>query len=299
MVDTGTTAIVGRLRTGLGTVVAILRTTYESWYRNRTIRLGAGLAYYALFAIVPILTLVVWIASLVVSAADLQAALEAAFDDVLGSASVATSDSIASELDQTSTRSGLGLVGAATTVIAATLLFVALQDALSSIWSVPVERGVRSTLRRRILSLGVVVLLGAWLVGAIILGAATDLITGLLPDQVSVLERVSPLIETSTSWAAGVVAVAMILRLLAPVPLRWVDVLVGGAITAALIVVGTELLGLYLDRVATASLSGAAGALALFLIWLYYEAQIILVGAELTKVLSDRRAARSGGAGTG
>ncbi|MEM8905544.1 MAG: YhjD/YihY/BrkB family envelope integrity protein, partial [Actinomycetota bacterium] len=117
--------------------------------------------------------------------------------------------------------------------------------------------------------------------------------------QVSVLERVSPLIETSTSWAAGVVAVAMILRLLAPVPLRWVDVLVGGAITAALIVVGTELLGLYLDRVATASLSGAAGALALFLIWLYYEAQIILVGAELTKVLSDRRAARSGGAGTG
>lgn len=266
----------------------IVRETYLSWYQDRAIRLGAGLAYYALFAIVPILTLAVWFASMFVSRADVEAALEAALSEILGVASTSTSASIAAELDRTVTRSGLGIVGAASLIIASTLLFVALQDAFNMIWSVPLDRGVGTTLRRRLLSFVVVLGLGAYLVAAVVVSTTTDFIENLFPDDVGLLDRLSPFIEASTSWAAGVLALAIVFRLLAPVRLAWHHVFIGGAATAVLIVVGTQLLGIYLGRTATASISGAAGAVGIFLVWLYYEAQIVLVGAELTKVLSRR-----------
>lgn len=286
------TSISGPLRAGARTLVDIGRTTYVSWYQDRAIRLGAGLAYYALFAILPILSLAVFFASLFVSRADVEAALDDALGELLGTASASVSGQVAEELDRTVVRSGLGVVGAVSMVIAATLLFVALQDAFNTIWSVPLERGVRTTLRRRLISFVVVLLLAGYLVTAVIISTTTDVLAALTPGSSRFVEQLSPLLETSTSWAAGVGSLALILKLLAPVPLAWRHVLIGGGVTAVLVVIGTQLLGIYLSRVATASLSGAAGAIGLFLVWLYYEAQIILVGAELTRTLSERSAPR-------
>ena len=287
------TSIWRPISSGALALVEIGRTTYVSWYQDRAIRLGAGLAYYALFAILPILSLAVWFASIFVSRSDVEAALDDALDELLGTSSSSVSGQLAAELDRTVVRSGLGLVGAVSMVVAATLLFVALQDAFNTIWSVPLELGVRTTLRRRLLSFVVVLLLAAYLVAAVIISTTTDLLTDLAPSSLQVVDRLSPLLETSTSWAAGVGSLALILKLLAPVPLAWRHVLIGGAVTAVLVVIGAQLLGIYLSRVATASLSGAAGAIALFLVWLYYEAQIILVGAELTRTLSERAAAKA------
>ncbi len=280
------------VRSTIRALIEIVRDTYLSWSRNRTIRLGAGLAYYALFAIIPILTLAVWVASVFVSRDAVEAALDDAFAGVLGTSSPATSASIAGELDRAVTQSGLGIVGVGSLVVAATLLFGAFQDAQTRIWSVPVERGVRTTLRRRLLSFVVVLLLGAYLVGAVVVSTTTDLVGALVPGNVTLVDRLSPLIEAGSSWGFGVLALALTLRLLAPITLAWRHVLISGAVTAVLVVIGTQLLGIYFDRVATASLTGAAGAVALFLVWLYYEAQILLVGAELTKAIAARATPR-------
>jgi membrane protein len=276
-----------------GTGVRVVADTYEAWRADRAIRLGAGLAYYALFAVVPVLTLAAWLASLLVSRDDVEAALHDAFDGILDAASGTAASELADVLLRGTTRASLGILGLAALLLAASLLFVALQDALNMIWGVPVRRGVGTSLRRRALAFVIVLLLGAYLVVAVLVSSIGRVVEGFLPAESAVIHTLSAVIDALSSWAIGIAILVLLFRLLAPVELAWRHLLAGGTLTAVLVVIGTELLGLYIDRVASASFSGVAGALLLFLVWLYYEAQIILVGAEFTKVIALRWPVRS------
>ncbi|MBV1892749.1 MAG: YihY/virulence factor BrkB family protein, partial [Ilumatobacteraceae bacterium] len=91
----------------------------------------------------------------------------------------------------------------------------------------------------------------------------------------------------ATSWALGVLALTLLLRYLTVVRVPWPSAIIGGAITAAMVAIGAVAIGAYLRRFATTSLAGATGSIFLFLIWMYYEAQIVLAGAELTRALAD------------
>ena len=267
---------------------AVIADTYEAWRADRAIRLGAGLAYYALFAVVPVLTLAAWMASLFVSRDDVEAALRDALDGFLDVSNPATASELADVLARGTTRTSLGIIGLVSLFLAASLLFVALQDSLNMIWDVPVRRGVRTGLRRRALAFVIVLLLSAYLVLAVLVSSIGRVIEGLLPAESAVIHDLSAVIDGLSSWTIGIATLALLFRLLAPVSLAWCHVLLGGTLTAVLVVIGTQLLGLYIGRVASASFSGVAGTLLLFLVWLYYEAQIILVGAEFTKVIARR-----------
>jgi membrane protein len=196
-------------------------------------------------------------------------------------------------LSRGTTRTSLGILGLATLFLAASLLFVALQDALNMIWDVPVRRGIRTGVRRRVLAFVIVLLLGAYLVAAVLVSSIGRVVERLVPAESTLIHTLSAVIDGLSSWAIGIATLALLLRLLAPVDLAWRHVVVGGALTAVLVVIGTQLLGLYIGRVASVSFSGVAGTLLLFLIWLYYEAQMILVGAEFTKVVARRWPVRS------
>jgi membrane protein len=279
--------------TAVRTGARVVADTYEAWRADRTIRLGAGLAYYALFAVVPVLMLAVWSASLLVSRADVEEALRDALDGLLDPSNAATAAELAEMLARGTTRTSLGIIGLASLLLAASLLFVALQDALNMIWDVPVQPGVRTGLRRRVLAFVIVLLLGAYLVAAVLVSSIGRVVERLVPAESTVIHTLSGVIDGLSSWAIGIATLALLLRLLAPVELAWRHVLVGGALTAVLVVIGTQLLGLYIGHVASVSFSGVAGTLLLFLIWLYYEAQMILVGAEFTKVVARRWPVRS------
>lgn len=260
-------------------------STYHEWRRHRTIRLGAGLAYYGLFALVPLIALSLAIAGFFFAEAEVQEYLTELLADFLGADSDVVADVVGSSVTSTASITGFGVLGLASLLVTASLLFLALQDALNTIWERPVRTGVRQSILRRGISFAVVLACGAVLVVSFALNSITALISTLAPD-VRVWVPVTELIGTAASWLLGIGAIALLFQYLTDVRTPWPSVLLGATVTALLVAVGTAAIGAYLRRFGASSLLGATGGVFVVLLWIYYEAQIVLVGAELTRVLA-------------
>lgn len=269
--------------------------TFREWSEHRTIRLGAGLAYYGLFALIPVLAVSLSIASIFVARDDVQAYLTDQLLDLLGEDSANVGAAIANLLDQVGSLVSLGVVGLVSLFFAASLIVVALQDALDTIWEHPVRTGIRRTVTRRLFAFVVVAASGALLVLSFALNAVTALFSRVVPD-VAVAESIGEVFSSAVTWVLGVGVIALLFRYLPESRVPWRSVLPGAAVTAVGVAIGTVAIGAYLRRYAATSLLGATGSIFLVLIWIYYEAQIILAGAEFTRVLS-RGAAATGSAG--
>jgi membrane protein len=262
--------------------------TYGEWRRHRTIRLGAGLAYYGLFAFVPVLAVSLSLAGLFFATEDVQSYLATRLADLIGGDAEVVGAALADLLDGFGSMLGLGLIGAASLLLTASLLVVALQDAFNTIWEQPVRSGIRNTVIRRLVAFAVVVGFGAVLVVSFSVNAVTGLIGRLVPD-VAVFEPLTELFGAAASWVILIGVIALLFRYLTDVRITWRSVLTGAMVTAMLVAVGTAAIGAYLRRYAATSLLGATGSVFLVLLWIYYEAQIVLVGAELTRVLARRQ----------
>ena len=267
--------------------------TYEAWRGHRTIRLGAGLAYYGLFAIVPLLAVALAVAGLVISQSDVQSYLADQLSGLLGVDADAVARALSEVLDGTGTVTSLGLVGLVSLFLTASLLVVALQDAFNTIWERPVRSGIRQSVLRRLVAFVVVAGAGAVIVVSFAVNAVTALLERLAPD-VAFVASLQELIGLAATWVLAIGVVTLLFRYLTDVRVPWVPAVVGGAITAAMLAVGTVVLGAYLRRYAAASLAGATGSVFLVLLWIYYVAQIVLVGAELTRQLAKRNSGATG-----
>jgi membrane protein len=276
-----------RVRQASSSFVGLISETYGEWRMHRTIRLGAGLAYYGLFAFVPVLAVSLSLAGFFFQRQDVQEYLAGQLADILGDDAAAASSALAGVLDEFDSLLSFGVVGAVSLVLTASLLVLALQDALNTIWERPVRSGLRTTVARRALAFLVVVGAGGVLMVSFALNAVSALFGRMVPD-VAVMESVGELIGTAGSWALGVGVIALLFRYLTDVRVPWRGVLPGAAVTALLVAVGTVAIGAYLRRYAATSLLGATGSVFLVLIWIYYEAQIILAGAEFTRTLARR-----------
>jgi len=264
----------------------VVADTYHNWREARTIRLGAGIAYYALFGIVPIISLSIVLAELVVSAGD----VEQLFQDVgenLG-LSDAEIQSVVAEVEKASVQTGLGIVGLVSLVVAAVLVFWAVQDAFDEVWEIPVEADLKATLRHRLTAL-VIVAGGAVLVVLIlVVNTVTDLLQSLIPGGTRLLAGLDVLIGALGSGTVLFLAVAVSFQVLTRVHIRLAALVIGALATSGLLIVGTTLLGIYLRNYAAQSLTGAAAGILLVLLWLYYVSQMVLVGAHLTRVVHER-----------
>ena len=270
--------------------------TYHEWRMHRTIRLGAGIAYYGLFALIPILALSLAVAGLVVSDADVQSYLDERLQEVFGPQAAGFSSAVASVLGDSDTVAGLGIISVVTLVLAASLVVLSLQDALNTIWELPVRSGFRRTLLRRLGAFAVILSTGLVLVLGFVINAITALIEQLVPDA-ALLESVSALFGAAASWALGVGVFVLLFRYLPDTRAPWSAALIGGATTTLLVAVGTSAIGFYLRHYGGSSVTGATGGVVLVLLWIYYEAQIILVGAEFTRVVAlDRQGLLDGAA---
>jgi len=273
----------------------VVGATYRSWRSNRTLRLGAGLAYYGLFTIVPLLTLSLALSSAVFSTDQVAAFLSAQIKDVLGQEAAALSSSLMQEVMGT-VGAGLGLLGLGALLFAASVLFVALQDALNVIWHAPYLPGFRQTVRRRMLAFGIVLLAGSLLVATFALATMVGAVDALVPFEIALLDAIEGIVVDIGSWMLLTAVLSVVFRLLPPSEVRWRDALVGALVTTVALVIGARLVGVYFDNVGARSLTGAAGGVLLSLGWIYVAAQIVLAGAELTCAL-DRRTTDRGSAG--
>jgi membrane protein len=287
---------VQRFRPLLVTSSEVVVETYQQWRNHRTIRLGAGIAYYGLFALVPLLAVGLALAGLVVSKSDVQSYLADSLSTLLGVDADAVATALSEVLDGTGTLTGLGIVGAASLVLTASLLVVALQDGFNTIWERPVRSGLRQSILRRLVAFAVVAGAGAVIVVSFAINAVSGILATLVPD-VPILESLQELFGLAASWALGISVIVLLFRFLTDVRVPWRQAVIGGAVTAVMVAIGTVLVGAYLRRYAASSLVGVTGSVFLTLLWIYYEAQIVLVGAEFTRVLTLRRAERAGSTG--
>ncbi len=259
--------------------------TYEQWRNHRTMRLGAGLAYYGLFAIVPLLALALAFAGLIISQEDVQTYLADQLSALFDVESEAVASALADLLD--GTFASLGLIGVASLFLSASLLVMALQDAFNTIWERPVRHGIRHSVLRRLAAFVVVLGAGGVIVTSFAINAVTGLLNRIVPN-VAVIASLEEVVGLVASWALASGVVALLFRYLPDSRVPWVPVLIGSVITAMVLAVGTVVVGAYVRRYAASSLVGVTGGVLLGLLWIYYEAQILLAGAELTRVLALR-----------
>jgi membrane protein len=272
------------------------RLTYESvneWINDRASRKGAALAFYTVFSLAPILILSIAIAGLFFGQ---EAARGEIFEQVKGLLGNDAAAAIQAMIYNAS-RPGAGLlatlIGFVTLFVGATTALAELKDGLDQIWNAPPEKtqGFFYFLRKRLLSVGLILSLGFLLLVSLVLSAVISALArawGPMDATGVVLQGVNFLF----SFGLVTLLFAMIYKILPAVRIAWRDVAIGAVVTAFLFSVGKWLIGLYLGNSAVASSYGAAGSIILVLIWVYYSAQIFLLGAEFTKVYAHRYGSR-------
>lgn len=267
-------------------VGGVVVSTYRSWRADRTIRLGAGLAYYGLFSIASVLTLSLSLISLFGRRAATTEYLTEQFESMLGDIGVDLAGEV-TEILEGNVGTQLGLVGLVSLLVTGSLFFLALEDALNQIWGVPVPVGIWTTIRRRATSLLVLLGAAAALVISLAAQAITSIAEALLPGSSEGLDLLSAALANGVTWAVLAIAVVLLFRYLPSAEVGWRPAIVGGTSTAALLIVGTAVVGWYLRNYGASSLTGAASSVLAVLVWIFYEAQIVLAGAQLTKTLSN------------
>jgi membrane protein len=196
-----------------------------------------------------------------------------------------------------STRSGIvaTAIGIGTLIIAATAVFGQLQSALNVIWKAPANGsnlGVWYLLKSRLLSLSVILVIGFLLLVSLVISTALAAFSDYLDRVVAGLATILRIAHLVLSIGFTTVLFAIMFKILPDHPVEWEEVWLGAAIAALLFTVGKHLISLYIGSSNMASTYGAAGALIIVLVWVYYSAQILLLGAEFAKAHSDQRRAR-------
>ena len=269
----------------MGRAWRLLTLTVTDWYANRAQRTGAAVAYYTIFTLAPGLVIVMALGGFLIGPGA-EASIIAEFRELTGEGGAQALEALVRSA-RTTTPGATGLALAMATLIFGLWgVFGELQDGLNTIWHVPPRpaRRIRDMVNERFWSFLAVVSTGFLLLLSLVvtawLTAVAAYVSHLLPGSALAIEAVHALI--SAVLLTG--AFAMIFKLLPDVNLAWRDVLVGAAVTSLLFLIGTFLIGLYLVKWAVGSAYGAAGSLVVIVVWVYYSAQILLLGAEFTRV---------------
>jgi membrane protein len=268
----------------------IVRRAVSGWWNDNVPRLGASLAYYTLFALAPILVVAIAIGGLVFGSEAVRGEIVGQIQGLLGRQGAEAVQAMLEGASRPSASIAATVVGIITFFLGATGAFLELQTALNAIWHVePKTDGSywRVLVMQRVISFGLVVALGFLLLTSLLVSAALAAVRRYMgnafPGEVVLWEALNVLV----SLAVITLLFAMIYKVLPDVKLAWRDVWVGALVTAGLFTIGKLLIGLYLGTAGVGSTYGAAGSVIVILVWVYYSAQIILLGAEFTRSYVD------------
>ncbi|MGI9623476.1 MAG: YihY/virulence factor BrkB family protein, partial [Acidimicrobiales bacterium] len=192
--------------------VQVSFATYRSWREDRTIRLGAGLAYYMLFTIVPLLALTAALAEWLFGTDEVQNYINDRLAQVGVDQGEAGAEAISDELSDASTKSSLGVVGIASLIFASSLVFMALSDAINVIWDVPVRSGVWRTIKRRLVAFLMVLATGAVIIATFAVAAVSGAAQALVSQDIVLVEEVTRLLTAAASGLALAFALACLYR---------------------------------------------------------------------------------------
>lgn len=281
----------------------LLKETFQEWLEDGANRLAAALAYYTTFSLAPLLVLIIAIAGLVGGREAAQTQTMAQVEDLLGAEGRGFVEEMIESASQPETGFAATLIGAVTLLFGALGVFGELQNSLNTIWEVkpsPARNwvdGVKRFVLKRLLSFTMVLGIGFLLLASLVVSAAVSAFGKYigsrwpLADQ-GINAQWLGLINFIVSFLVITFLFAMIFKFLPEIKIAWKDVWLGAAVTSALFSLGKFLIGLYLGRSEVGTTFGAAGSLAILLIWIYYSAQILFFGAEFTQVYANRYGSR-------
>jgi membrane protein len=278
----------------LGAVWDLLKEIFSEWSEDKAARLAAALAYYITFSLAPLLLIVIAIVGLLFGEEAVQGRVVEQIQGLVGPDGAQLVQTMLQSTRQSGSNIVATLIGIVTLLLGATGVFVQLQDALNTIWEVAPKpgRGVLGMVKDRLLSFTMLLGIGFLLLVSLAVSAGLAALSSFLGDLLPGLFEVAKVLDFVISLGVITLLFAMIYKFLPDVKIRWGDVWVGAAVTSLLFTVGKFLIGLYLGYSSAASVYGAAGSLAVLLIWIYYTAQIVLLGAEFTQVYAKRYGSR-------
>ena len=275
---------------------SFFKEVIDEWSRDDALSLGAALAYYTMFSMAPLLVLVIAIAGLIFGRQAAQGEIVTQIQNAIGEASAKTIEEMIVRASQPSSGVLATVVSLVTMFFGASGAFGQLQSSLNKIWDVhhKARGGFRGQLRRRVSAFVMIMGAGALLFVSVAASTALSIVHGWLDQVFPVLSQVLPLANFALSFGVITLLFALILKMLPDVRIEWGDVWLGAAVTALLFTIGKAGIGVYLGRAGVTSVYGAAGSLVLVLLWIYYSAQLLFLGAEFTEVYSRRYGSRKG-----
>jgi len=271
----------------------MIKDTVLSFIEDEALTRGAAIAFYTVTSVAPVLLIVVAIAGLVFGRDAAQNAITAQFSDLMGRQTAEVLQSAIASAAGKSSSIIATIIGVATLIATASGVFGEMQAALNSIWKTkPKATTVSRLIRARAVSLGLVAALGFLLIVSLVISAGLTAFGDYLDTVLPMGKLVFPALNFVISVVLLAILFGAIYKLLPDRSLQWNDVIIGALITSVLFNIGKSLIAWYIGSSAIASSYGAAGGLIVLLLWVYYSAQIFLLGSEFTKTYANQHGSK-------
>ena len=274
---------------------ALLKDIARLWVDDYVPSMGAALAFYTVFSMAPLLLIVISVAGLIFGEDAARGEIAAQLQLLMGERSADAIQELLVSVRSPAEGAAATLLGVLLLLVGATTVFGELQDALDRIWRVP-SRGQSSgwlgLIRSRLLSFGMILAIGFLLTVSLVVSAALATLGRWWEPLFGGWYWVASLSNAAVSFFMVAVMFALIYKVMPRARVQWKDVWVGAFATTSLFTLGKFLISLYIGRSGVTSPFGAAGSLVVMLLWVYYSAQIFLLGAEFTWVYANTYGSR-------
>jgi membrane protein len=265
----------------------VIKTAAADWSEDKAAQMGAALAFYSVLSLAPLVVISLSIAALFVDVKMAASQFLTQMQSLVGAEGAKAIEGMLQHAQQPKTGAIAAILGVITLLLGASGVFGQLQDAMNSIWDVPpkAQAGIWNTIRSRFLSFGMVLGTGFLLLVSLLLSTIIAGVGEQFGHWWPALEPVTHVADEAVTFLVMTLLFAMMFKLLPDAPVAWRDVWLGAFLTSILITIGKLVIGLYLGKAAVGNAYGAAGSLVVLLVWIYYSAQILFFGAEMTHVL--------------
>ena len=273
----------------------LVKKAGSAWVDDYAASMGAALSYYTVFSLAPLLLIVVSVAGLVFGDEAVRGELFGQLRGLMGADGAKAVEGLLASVSKPSegiigTVSGIALL-----LVGATTVFGELQDALDRIWRAPARdksSGLWGLIRTRLLSFGMILALAFLLMVSLVLGAVIAALGKVFDAYLGGWETFAQLVNLVIGFGLTTLVFGIIYKWMPRVSVAWRDVWVGASVTSLLFTLGKFLIGLYIGKSGVASGFGAAGSLVVIFVWVYWSAQVFLLGAEFTWVFANSHGSR-------
>jgi len=273
----------------------LLKETVSAWIDDYAASMGAAIAYYTMFSVAPLLLIVIAVAGLIFGREAAQGEVFTQLQGLMGNEGAVAVQGLLKSANEPATGTLAIILGGIALFVGATTVFGELQTSLDRIWRAPSLKktsGLWTLVRERLLSFGMILTIGFLLLVSLVMSAALAAVGKWWDSSFRGWEAMLHVANFVISFVIITVLFAMIYKILPRVRIAWHDVWIGAAVTSVLFAIGKFAIGLYLGKSGIGSGFGAAGSIVVLLVWVYYSAQIFLLGAEFTWVYAYRFGSR-------